>query len=109
MISKVKMQRKNTERLKFLDFSICPNILPVDADTDTDTRGIAIALPHQSAGALKIMYNCSIFLFVDLLFDLHCQQFIGLVSYEPFRYLFNLNLLTDDITATHNFHIHIIF
>ena len=36
--------RKNTERLKFQDFNICPNILHVDADTDAD--GIAIALLH---------------------------------------------------------------
>ena len=26
------MQQKNTERLKFQDFNICPNILHVDAD-----------------------------------------------------------------------------
>ena len=30
--------RENTERLKFKDFNICPNIL--HADADTDTRGI---------------------------------------------------------------------
>ena len=48
MINKVKMQEKNTERLKFHDFNICPNILHVDADTDADAdaRGIAIALLH---------------------------------------------------------------
>ena len=45
------MQEKNTERLKFQDFNICPNILhadaDADADADTDTRGIAIiALLH---------------------------------------------------------------
>ena len=37
--------RKNTERLKFQDFNICPNILHADAnedaDADTDARGIA--------------------------------------------------------------------
>ena len=27
------MQEKNTERLKFQDFNICPNILHADADT----------------------------------------------------------------------------
>ena len=31
MISKVKKQKKNTERLKFHDFNICPNILYADA------------------------------------------------------------------------------
>ena len=44
------MQRKNTERLKFHDFNICPNILLADADddadADTDTGGIAVALLH---------------------------------------------------------------
>ena len=38
------MQEKNTERLKFQDFNICPNILHVDADADA--RGIAIAHLH---------------------------------------------------------------
>ena len=33
-------------------FNICPNILHVDADADAG--GIAIALLHESAGALKI-------------------------------------------------------
>ena len=42
------MQEKNTERLKFYDFNVCPNILlaDTDADTDTDVGGIAIALLH---------------------------------------------------------------
>ena len=40
------MQEKNTERLKFQDFNICPNILHVDADADADAGGIAIALLH---------------------------------------------------------------
>ena len=40
------MQEKNTERLKFQDFNICPNILHADADADADARGIAIALLH---------------------------------------------------------------
>ena len=50
------MQEKNTERLKFQDFNICPNILhadadvdadaDADADADTDAGGIAIALLH---------------------------------------------------------------
>ena len=44
MISNVKMQEKKTERLKFKDFNICPNILHADADADTD--GIAKALLH---------------------------------------------------------------
>ena len=48
IISKVKMQEKNTERLKFHDLNICPYILHADADA----RGIAIALLHLSAGAL---------------------------------------------------------
>ena len=52
------MQKKKTKRLKFLDFNICPNILRADihpdVDADTDARGIAIALLHQSAGTLKI-------------------------------------------------------
>ena len=43
MISKVKMKEK-TERLKFQDFNICPNIL--HADADADAGGIAIALLH---------------------------------------------------------------
>ena len=43
--------RKNTERLKFQDLNICPNIL--QADADTDARGIVIALLHLSAGVLK--------------------------------------------------------
>ena len=38
------MQEKNTERLKFQDFNICPNIL--HADADADVGGIAIALLH---------------------------------------------------------------
>ena len=52
MISKFKMQEKNTDtdRLKFQDFNICPNILQVDTDaevdTDVDAGGIAIALLH---------------------------------------------------------------
>ena len=33
------MQKKNTERLKFQDFNICPNILHADAEAG----GIAIA------------------------------------------------------------------
>ena len=43
-----KNARKNTERLKFHDFNICPNILHVDADADADADagGIAIALLH---------------------------------------------------------------
>ena len=40
------MQQKNTERLKFHDFNICPNILHVDVDADADAGGIAIALLH---------------------------------------------------------------
>ena len=36
------MQDKNTERLKFQDFNICPNILQVNAAADAD----AIALLH---------------------------------------------------------------
>ena len=44
------MQEKNTERLKFHDFNICPNILHADADADmdddADAGGIAIALLH---------------------------------------------------------------
>ena len=47
------MQEKNTERLKFYDFNICPNTLHADADADGDAGGIAIALLHWSAGALK--------------------------------------------------------
>ena len=50
MISKVKMQEKNTERLKFHDFNICPDILHADADAytdvDADADGRAIALLH---------------------------------------------------------------
>ena len=52
MISKVKNARKNTERLKFHDFNICPNILHADADHG----GIAIALLHWSAGAIKRVF-----------------------------------------------------
>ena len=44
------MQEKDTERLKFQDFNICPNILygdaNADAAADTDAEGIAIALLH---------------------------------------------------------------
>ena len=40
------MQDKNTRRLRFHDFNICPNILHADADADTDANmdagGIAI-------------------------------------------------------------------
>ena len=36
--------RRNTERLKFQDFYICPNISHVDADPDADAGGIAIAI-----------------------------------------------------------------
>ena len=54
MTSKLKMQEKNTERLRFQDFNICPNILhadadadaDVDADADADDGGTAIALLH---------------------------------------------------------------
>ena len=37
---------KKSERLKFQDFNICPNILYVDADAEADADGIAIALLH---------------------------------------------------------------
>ena len=40
------MLEKNTEKLKFQDFHICPNILHVDTNADADARGIAIALLH---------------------------------------------------------------
>ena len=40
------MQEKKTERLKFQDFNICPNILHVDADADADVGGKAITLLH---------------------------------------------------------------
>ena len=48
------MQEKNTERLKFIDYNICPNILHVHANADADedanadagAGGIAIALLH---------------------------------------------------------------
>ena len=59
------MQEKNTERLKFQGFNICPNILHVDADADTDADadvgGIAIALLYLSAGTHKIV--SSLFMF----------------------------------------------
>ena len=44
----VKMQEKDTERLKFQDITICPIILHADgdADVDADAGGIAIALLH---------------------------------------------------------------
>ena len=53
MINK-KIARENSERLKFQDFNIYPNILQMDVDIDadadadanTDARGIAIALLH---------------------------------------------------------------
>ena len=38
------MQEKNTDRLKFQDNNICPNILQKETDADTD--GIAIPLLH---------------------------------------------------------------
>ena len=43
---------RNTKRLNFHDFNICPNILHEEADADADTDadadadGIAIALLH---------------------------------------------------------------
>ena len=44
------MHRRNTKRLKFHDFNICPNILHVDADADADADadpgGMALALLH---------------------------------------------------------------
>ena len=40
--------------MRFQDFNICPNILYVNANSD----GIAIALLHLSAGALKIGTTC---------------------------------------------------
>ena len=53
-MNKVKMQKKKkkkktTEKLKFHDFNICPNILHANADADADACplwGIAIALLH---------------------------------------------------------------
>ena len=54
MISKVKVQEKIKQRLKFKDFNNCPNILYADADADADAGGIAIALLHLSAIALKM-------------------------------------------------------
>ena len=39
--------------MKFVDFNICPNTLHVNADTDDNADGIAIALLHSSAVALK--------------------------------------------------------
>ena len=42
---------KNTERLKFQDFNICPNILHVNADADANS--IVIGPLHWSAGTLK--------------------------------------------------------
>ena len=45
--------KKNTKRLKFNDFEICPNILKVDVYTDTDAEGIATTRLHWSAGTLK--------------------------------------------------------
>ena len=38
--------QKNTERLKFQHFNICPNILHADADAEADIGGIAITLLH---------------------------------------------------------------
>ena len=51
------MQEKITERLKFQNFNICPNILHADTDAnaDADAGGIAIALLHKSAVMLKMM------------------------------------------------------
>ena len=43
--------RNNTERLKFQDYHICPNILHVDDDADWG-GGIVIALLHYSAVGL---------------------------------------------------------
>ena len=40
------MLEKNTERLKFQDFNICPTILHAVADADADAGDIAIALRH---------------------------------------------------------------
>ena len=63
MISKVYKQQKIQKDYKFQDFNICPNILHVDedmdayADADTGAGGIAIALLHLSAGALKTCFT----------------------------------------------------
>ena len=48
------MQEKNTERLKFQDFDICPNILHVDADRDADRDADAWRRGYgNSSSALK--------------------------------------------------------
>ena len=36
MINIVKIPEKNTEKLKFQDFIVCPYILHVNADADAD-------------------------------------------------------------------------
>ena len=51
ILNKSKLQDKNSKRLKFQDFNMCPNISHMD--TDADARGIAIAFLHWNAVALK--------------------------------------------------------
>ena len=51
--------RENTERLKFQDFNICPNIiLYVEGNTDLDTysRGIAIFSALKCSHAKNVFY-----------------------------------------------------
>ena len=62
--------RRNTDRLKFQDFNICPNILHVDADTDADANaeGIAIALLHLKCRlANKLFIGISVYILCIIL------------------------------------------
>ena len=38
MINKTTMQEKNTERMTFQDFNVCPNILHVEPDVNDDAE-----------------------------------------------------------------------
>ena len=54
MINKLKCKKKNTERLKFQDFNICPNILYTDADPDSSILSSYITLTI-SVAALPLL------------------------------------------------------
>ena len=50
------MLEKNTERLKFQDFNICPNILHADADADADTDADADADADAVGKAIALLH-----------------------------------------------------
>ena len=52
MISKVNMPEKIQKKLKFLHFNICPNILYVAANADTNTDADAGAYTSKAIALL---------------------------------------------------------